>query len=54
MVEKRWRAACQSENESSDDDPVKYTVFSSVPSDSELAAAFSERKTRLADLVLFL
>lgn len=46
MVEKRWRAACQSENESSDDDPVKYTVFSSVPSDSELAAAFSERKTR--------
>lgn len=46
MVEKRWRAACQSENESSDDDPVKYTVFSSIPSDSELAAAFSERKTR--------
>ncbi|KAA3454472.1 AP-5 complex subunit mu-like [Gossypium australe] len=46
VVEKRWRAACQSENESSDDDPVKYTVFSSVPSDSELAAAFSERKTR--------
>ncbi|TYG55446.1 hypothetical protein ES288_D09G273600v1 [Gossypium darwinii] len=46
VVEKRWRAACQSENESSDDDPVKYTVFSSIPSDSELAAAFSERKTR--------
>ncbi|XWS53716.1 hypothetical protein CRYUN_Cryun10bG0024400 [Craigia yunnanensis] len=44
VVEKRWRAACQIENESSNDDPVKYTVFSSLPSDSELAAAFSERK----------
>ncbi|XP_022722315.1 AP-5 complex subunit mu-like [Durio zibethinus] len=46
VVEKWWRAACQSENESSDDDPAKYTVFSSLPSDSELAAAFSERKRR--------
>ncbi|KAK9009418.1 hypothetical protein V6N11_035952 [Hibiscus sabdariffa] len=45
-VEKRWRAACQSENESSGNDSVKYTVFSSLPSDSELAAAFSDRKTR--------
>ncbi|KAK8984131.1 hypothetical protein V6N11_029457 [Hibiscus sabdariffa] len=45
-VEKRWRAACQSENESSENDSVKYTVFSSLPSDSELAAAFSDRKTR--------
>ncbi|XVF62739.1 hypothetical protein PTKIN_Ptkin09bG0032300 [Pterospermum kingtungense] len=46
VVEKRWRAACRSENESSDDDPVKYTVFSSLPSDSELSTAFSERKRR--------
>ena len=54
MVEKRWRAACQSEIESSDDDPVKYTLFSSLPSDSELAAAFSERKRRFANLILSL
>ncbi|GMI95869.1 hypothetical protein like AT2G20790 [Hibiscus trionum] len=46
VVEKRWRAACQSENESSEDGAVKYTVFSSLPSDSELAAAFSDRKMR--------
>ncbi|EOY06291.1 Clathrin adaptor complexes medium subunit family protein isoform 1 [Theobroma cacao] len=46
VVEKRWRAAVQSEKESSVDDPVKYTVFSSLPSDSELAAAFFERKGR--------
>ncbi|XP_022740434.1 AP-5 complex subunit mu-like [Durio zibethinus] len=46
VVEKRWLAACQTESHSSDDDPVKYTVFSSLPSDSELAAAFSERRRR--------
>ncbi|XVF38581.1 hypothetical protein REPUB_Repub20aG0114500 [Reevesia pubescens] len=46
VVEKRWRIACQSENESPDDDPVNYTVFSLLPSDSELASAFSERKQR--------
>ncbi|XVE81989.1 hypothetical protein DITRI_Ditri15bG0111000 [Diplodiscus trichospermus] len=46
VVEKRWRAACQSENQSSNGDPVKYNVFSSLPSDSELAASFSERKRR--------
>ncbi|KAE8696801.1 AP-5 complex subunit mu [Hibiscus syriacus] len=46
VVEKRWLAACQSENDSSENDPVKCTVFSSLPSDSDLAAAFSDRKTR--------
>ncbi|OMO53782.1 hypothetical protein CCACVL1_28345 [Corchorus capsularis] len=46
VVEKGWRAACQTESESIVDDPVKYSVYSSLPSDSELAAAFSERKRR--------
>lgn len=38
MVEKRWRGACK---ESSTD-----TVFPFLPSDSELAAAFVDRKRR--------
>ncbi|OMO70270.1 hypothetical protein COLO4_28661 [Corchorus olitorius] len=42
---KRWRAAYQTESESTVDDPVKYDVYSSI-SNSELAAAFSERKRR--------
>lgn len=54
VVEKRWRAACRSVNESSDDDHVKYAVFSSLPSDSELSAAFSERKRRLGNFLVCL
>ena len=53
MVEKRWRAACQTESESTVDDAVKYSVYSSLPSDSELAAAFSERKRRSANPLPF-
>ncbi|OMO83323.1 hypothetical protein COLO4_22600 [Corchorus olitorius] len=45
VVEKRWRAAYQTESESTVDDPVKYDVYSSI-SNSELAAAFFERKRR--------
>ncbi|KAJ7980166.1 AP-5 complex subunit mu-like [Quillaja saponaria] len=46
VVEKRWRAACKSENESSDGDNLSYTVFSLLPTDSELASGFVERKNR--------
>lgn len=45
MVEKRWRAVCERENEASAaDDSLKYTVFHLLPSDSELVSAFVERK----------
>lgn len=47
MVERQWRAACKSENESSNkEDPVKHTVLPILPNDSELAAAVVERKKR--------
>ncbi|KAI4317703.1 hypothetical protein L6164_025553 [Bauhinia variegata] len=46
VVEKRWQAACKIENENSNEDQVSYSVFSLLPSDSELAAAFMERKQR--------
>lgn len=47
MVEKRWRAVCERENEASaPDDSLKYTVFHLLPSDSELVSAFVERKRR--------
>lgn len=46
MVERRWQAACKTENESCSEDPVKYTVLPLLPTDSELAAAFAERKRR--------
>lgn len=47
MVEKRWRAVCERENEASAaDDSLKYTVFHLLPSDSELVSAFVERKRR--------
>lgn len=48
MVERQWRAACKTENESSNEDPVKYTALPVLPNDSEIAAAFMERKKRLA------
>lgn len=57
MVEKRWRTACRSENEKITENSLSYSVFSLFPSDSELAAAFVERKQRLVEnffLVFFL
>ncbi|OAY55887.1 AP-5 complex subunit mu [Manihot esculenta] len=44
VVERQWRAACKTENESSNEDPVKYTALPVLPNDSEIAAAFMERK----------
>lgn len=49
MVEKRWRTACRSENEKVTENSLSYSVFSLFPSDSELAAAFVERKRRLVE-----
>ncbi|XAR57161.1 hypothetical protein NMG60_11025204 [Bertholletia excelsa] len=46
VVERRWRAACKSENESSCGDNLQYSVSSLLPSDSELAAAFTDRRKR--------
>ncbi|KDP40069.1 hypothetical protein JCGZ_02067 [Jatropha curcas] len=46
VVERQWRAACKSENDSSNEDPVKYSVLPILPNESELAAAFAERKKR--------
>ncbi|KAF2287782.1 hypothetical protein GH714_002707 [Hevea brasiliensis] len=42
-------AACKTENESSNEDPVKCTVPPFLPNDSEIAAAFVERKKRRSD-----
>lgn len=50
MVERRWRAVWKSEEEISVEDPVKETVFSSLPTDSEIASAFSERRRREGSL----
>ncbi len=47
VVEKRWREACKSEDENASEDSFSYTVYSVLPTDSELAAAFVERKQRL-------
>lgn len=49
MVEKRWRAACRNSDERDSPDTVKYAALPHLPSDSMLAAAFVERKTRSAD-----
>lgn len=48
MVERRWRAACKSENESLSvsDDKFNDTVLPSLPTDFELAAAYLDRKSR--------
>lgn len=46
MVEKQWRTACKAENENSSNDNLNYTVYPLLPTDSELAAAFVERKKR--------
>lgn len=45
-MERRWREACKTENESCIEDPIKYNVLRLVPTDSELASAFAERKRR--------
>ncbi|XP_059632605.1 AP-5 complex subunit mu [Cornus florida] len=46
VVEGRWRAACKSGNKTTTDDNFKYTVLPILPTDSELAAAFVDRKKR--------
>ncbi|KAK4266440.1 hypothetical protein QN277_027362 [Acacia crassicarpa] len=48
VVEKRWRSACKSENDKSSGDELNSSasVYTLLPSDSELAAAFLERKQR--------
>lgn len=53
MVEKQWRAACKTINDTSKDaeeDPLKYTVFPFLPNDAELSSAFVERKKREGSL----
>ncbi|XP_034221508.1 AP-5 complex subunit mu isoform X2 [Prunus dulcis] len=50
VVEKRWRGTCKSENETSTEGDLNYRVFTSLPSDSELAAAFVDRKRREGSL----
>ncbi|XP_020584821.1 AP-5 complex subunit mu [Phalaenopsis equestris] len=46
VVEKRWRLACQRENESSGSHEDGGRVEPLLPTDPELASAFSERKRR--------
>lgn len=47
-MERRWRAACKSENEKvrDENDDNKPTVSSSLPSDLEFSEAFASRKKR--------
>lgn len=46
MVEKRWRVACEKENDNN-------CNYFSLPAESELAAAFIDRKKRSrSDLLL--
>lgn len=51
MVEKRWRAACKRDGSFMEDD-LKYNVVPSLPTDSEIAAAFVDRKKRFFLLLL--
>ncbi|KAL4205403.1 hypothetical protein AMTRI_Chr01g114430 [Amborella trichopoda] len=46
VVEKRWRLACKSEDNSLEEGKFQYSVLSLLPSDGEIAAAFIERKQR--------
>ncbi|XP_016541281.2 AP-5 complex subunit mu isoform X2 [Capsicum annuum] len=46
VVEKRWRAACERDKSSIVEDDLKYNVVPSLPTDSEIAAAFIDRKQR--------
>lgn len=41
-MERRWRLACERENKSSTD----YPIVSYIPTESEIASAFIDRKTR--------
>lgn len=50
MVEKRWRGVCKSENEISAEGGLNSSVFPFLPSDSELAAAFVDRKRRSVEI----
>lgn len=53
MVERRWRAACKAENYNLSNDNLSYSVYPLLPTDSELAAAFVERKKRSVEISLF-
>ncbi|KAG6593929.1 AP-5 complex subunit mu [Cucurbita argyrosperma subsp. argyrosperma] len=46
VVEKRWRTACKTENDRCISDDLNSSVSPVLPNDSELAAAFVERKNR--------
>lgn len=52
MVERQWRTACKTENEISYEDPLKYSVLPVLPTDPELAAAFSGRRRRSCFYIL--
>lgn len=54
VVERQWRTACKAENENSSNDNLNYTVYPLLPTDSELAAAFVERKKRWVYKVHFI
>ena len=54
MVEKQWRAACKTINDTSKDaeeDPLKYTVSPVLPNDAELSSAFVARKKRSVSIL---
>lgn len=46
MVEKRWRLACQREKEIADNSETGDCVRPLIPTDHELASAFTDRKRR--------
>ena len=46
MVERRWSVACKKANERSEDTQDANLLSSYLPTDSELADAFVERKKR--------
>lgn len=51
MVEKQWRAACKSESERSGGS-VDGAALPYLPSDSELASSFAERKQRFVKMLI--
>ncbi|KAH7843212.1 hypothetical protein Vadar_013951 [Vaccinium darrowii] len=46
VVERRWHAACKSENECGSDNNLKSDALPLLPTDSEFASAFVDRKRR--------
>lgn len=52
MVERRWRTACKIENDRCNSDDITSNVSPVLPNDSELAAAFVERKKRLVEIIV--